>query len=162
MAEIIKRVEQKSIDESTTGMFQIIKVGQNKPLFSNDLLDFWNPLGAFPGYIEGYDVGICRIKKPFTYFDRMERHLSSCEILIPIDSDMFVPLAPPGDAPVTDHIRILPVMKGELIYLPEGVWHFAAGPLNKRGLDYFVFLKTSTPEQDLEMKDLGDRIIIQL
>lgn len=162
MAEIIKRVERKSIDTSNTGMFQIIKISKEKPLFSNDLLDFWNPLGNFPGYTEGYDVGICRIKKPFAYFDRMERHLSSCEILIPINSDMFVPLAPPNDTPVTDHIQIVSVMIGELIYLPEGVWHFAAGPLNDRVLDYFVFLKTSTPEKDLEMKELDDRIIVQV
>ncbi len=162
MGEIIKGIERESIDESTSGMFWITKVPQDEPLFSNDLLDFWNPLGKFPGYAEGYDVGICRIKKPFTSFDRMERHLSSCEILIPINSDMFVPLAPPGDTPVTDQIQIVPVMKGELIYLPEGVWHFAAGPLDDRVLDYFVFLKASTPEQDLEMKKLGDRIVIQV
>ncbi|MCK4818273.1 ureidoglycolate lyase [bacterium] len=161
MAEIKKNIEKGKIEDTKTQMFQIIKVPEETPLFSNDALDFWSPLGSFPGYTEGYDVGICRIKKPCTYFERMERHLSSCEILIPINGDMFVPLAPPGDIPMTDHIQIVPVKKGELIYLAEGVWHFAAGPLNNKTLDYFVFLKKSTPEKDLEMKDLSDKIIIQ-
>ena len=160
MAKIEKRIVADNERDIRSHFYQIIKLPEKTPLFSNDILDFFCPLGSFPGYEEGYDIGICSIKKQFSIFNRMERHLDSCEILIPINEDMFVPMAPPGDVPVTEHIRLVPVNKGELICMNEGVWHFAAGPIKAKALDYFVILKTSTPETDLEMKDLDDTIVI--
>ena len=152
----------KRLLERGRGDFYRVIAVPRQPIFSNDILDFWNPAGNLPGYDEGYDVGVCRIKKPFTYFDRMERHKSSCEALIPINDDMFVPLAPPGDVPKKDRIEIVPVRMGELIVMDEGVWHFAAGPINHSQLDYFVFLRKGTPEYDLEMKELGMKVRLQL
>jgi len=150
LAEIIK-----GLLETEGGDFYRVVTVHRQPIFSNDILDFWNPNAHLPGYEDGYDVGLCHIKKPFAFFDRMECHKSSCEVLIPINDDMFVPLAPPGDVPKNDLIEIVSVKMGELIVMDEGVWHFAAGPVNHSHLDYFVFIRRGTPENDLEMKELG-------
>jgi len=158
MTELDKGLTKKG----SGNFFRVIGLPDEKPLFSNEILDFWNPAGGLPGYENGYDVGLCRIKKPFTYFNRMERHKSSCEILIPINDDMFVPLAPPGEMPEPDRVKIVPVKMGELIVLDAGTWHFAAGPLGRKGLDYFVLLRRGTPEHDLEMRDLEVSIRLRL
>ncbi len=142
--------------------YRVVHVPDGEALFSNEILDFWFPLAFFPGYPEGYETGICRIKSPFTSFRRMERHKSSCEILIPVSGDMFVPLAPPSETPVIKDISIVRVRKGDLIYMEKGVWHFAAGPINQVALDYFVILRRNAPQEDLEMKDLERRIVVAL
>jgi hypothetical protein len=134
--------------------------GAADPLFSNELLDFWSPLGMLSHAEGGYEVGLCRIKEPLVEFDRMERHLGSVEIIVPLD-DLFIPIAPPGDEIRTEQIRIIPVRKGEIIQLHAGVWHFACGPLGSTPLDYLVFLKGDTPKKDLEMKELGFQILIE-
>jgi hypothetical protein len=134
--------------------------GAADPLFSNELLDFWSPLGMLSPAEGGYEVGLCRIKEPLVEFDRMERHTGSVEIIVPLD-DLFIPAAPPGDEIRTEQIRIIPVRKGEIIQLHAGVWHFACGPLGSTPLDYLVFLKGDAPKKDLEMKELGFRILIE-
>jgi len=142
----------------TPALYDLIALGGEKPVFSSDLLEFWCPLGAFPAYQEGYDVGLCRIKKKFTEFDRMERHLRSVEVIVPVNGDLFIPVAPPGNNPSLDDLRIIIVRVGEMLNLHEGVWHFACGPLKKVPLDYFVYLKRNTPTADLEMKELPKKV----
>ncbi len=161
MIEIEKRILEDEERCTDNQIYRIVKLPSELPLFRNDILEFWCPLVHFPGYSEGYDIGLCRIKKSFKYVDRMERHLNSCEILIPINSGMFVPLAPPDAEPVADNVQIVPVKRGELIYMAEGVWHFAAGPVSKSVLEYWVILKRATPEEDIHMHDLRERIIIK-
>jgi hypothetical protein len=138
--------------------YDIVALGAQKPVFSSDLLEFWCPLGSFPPYREGYDVGLCRIKKKFTEFDRMERHLNSVEVIVPVNGDLFVPVAPPGASPSLEDLKIITVRVGEMLNLHEGVWHFACGPLKKVPLDYFVYLKRNTPTADLEIKDLPKKV----
>jgi hypothetical protein len=117
-------------------------------------------MGSLPPVVNGYEVGLCRIKKVFTYFDRMERHTGSVEIIAPVNDALFIPLAPPGDEIPVDEIEIVQVKTGEIITLHEGVWHFACGPLHAPPLDYFVFLKGDTPQHDLEMREIGVRVLI--
>jgi hypothetical protein len=131
-----------------------------KPLFSSELLDFWSPLGTLGHSTGDYEIGLCRIKAPFSEFDRMERHLDSEEIIIPLSGDLFIPIAPIGDEISPRDIRIVPVRMGEIIRLRAGVWHFACGTFGCVPLDYFVILKTDTPKDDLEMRELGSRMAI--
>ncbi len=135
-----------------------------KAIFSNEILDFWSPLYLLKGYKEGYEIGICEIKRPFSYFNRMEAHFSSEEILIPLNKDMFVPVAPPAESPDPDKIKLVKVKKGEIAVLKEGTWHFAAGPIENEGenLRYIVLLKNGTPKNDLKMVDLEVKIKISL
>jgi hypothetical protein len=132
------------------------------PLFSNDILDFWSPLGTLPHTEGDYEAGLCRIKAPFSEFDRMERHLESAEIIVPLRDDLFIPVAPPGDGLSPADIRIVPVRAGEVIQLHAGVWHFACGPIDEGSLplDYLVLLERGTPTSDLEMRELGKTVKI--
>jgi hypothetical protein len=132
------------------------------PLFSNDLLDFWSPLGTLTH--GNYEAGLCRIKAPFIDFDRMERHLGSAEIIIPLRSGLFVPIAPPGDRISPSDIRLIPILTGEVIQLHAGAWHFACGPLegNALPLDYLVLLERGTPTSDLEMRELPEAVKIRV
>ena len=161
MKEIEKSIVKLGYD-NLPDYIEIVRVSGD-PIFSNEILDFWSPLGVIKGEEAGYEVGICEIKKPFSYFNRMEAHRYSEEILIPINKDMFVPLAPPGRSPVIDSLNLVKVELGELIILKEGVWHFAAGPVDAGGdnLKYFVLLKKGTPREDLKMVDLDAKITIK-
>ncbi len=138
--------------------FDIITRPESEPLFSSRLLDFWCPIGSFSGCPGNLDVGLCSIKESFDRFDRMERHLGSEEIIIPINGDLFIPVAPPDGNPDPEKARIIPVRVGEIINLHTGAWHFACGPVQDvsldNPLDYFVFLKSGTPTDDLEMVEL--------
>ena len=70
-----------------TDYYEIIRLSEDiEPVFSNSLLEFWNPVGVIPGTEKDYDVGICRIKEHYDNFDRMERHLYSEEIITPINN----------------------------------------------------------------------------
>jgi hypothetical protein len=167
MADMTKRMESDS--SRAADYYDIITLPGTDPVFSNELLDFWSPIGWFGGYAEGFDVGLCRIKEPFSEIDRMERHLSSVELIAPINGDLFIPVAPPEESPDPEKARIVPVRVGEIINLPAGVWHFACGSTDalksgvmKVPLDYFVFLKRGTPTEDLEMKEMGASVGIGL
>ena len=162
MKEIEKSIVKPGY-ENLPDYIEIVHISGD-PIFSNDILNFWSPLGVIKGEEAGYEVGICEIKKPFFYFDRMEAHRHSEEILIPVNRDMFVPLAPPGDSPNINSLSLIKVELGELIVLKEGVWHFAAGPIESGGdnLKYFVLLKKGTPQEDLKMVNLDAKIIIKL
>jgi len=141
--------------------YEIIRLSEEgKPVFSNSLLEFWNPVGVIPGTEKDYDVGICRIKEHYSSFNQMERHLHSEEIITPINFDLFIPVAPPASKPEEEKIRVIPVHVGEILRLYDGAWHFACGSLGDVPLDYFVFLQKDTPIDDIEIVELSSNIDI--
>lgn len=162
MAEVMKKIERGG--PRAGDYCNIISRPETEPLFSSQLLDFWCPIGSISGYREKLEVGLCSIKEDFDRFDRMERHQESEEIIIPFSGDLFIPVAPPDRNPDPEKVRILLVHVGEIINLYPGVWHFACGPVQHvtrdNPLEYFVFLKSGTPTDDLEMVELPQAVRI--
>jgi ureidoglycolate hydrolase len=164
----MKKTIQRGTDRfKDAGYFDIFGLpGEGKtaadPLFTNDLLDFWSPLGALEQSAQGFDIGLCRIKTPFFEFDRMERHLRSVEIIVPLRDDLFIPVAPPGGDVPPSAVRVVQVRVGETIQLHAGAWHYACGALDEKAmpLDYLVLLERGTPTKDLEMVELGETVRI--
>jgi ureidoglycolate hydrolase len=162
MGEVEKKIEAKGLRKHD--YFDIIARLESEPLFTNHLLDFWSPIGILATKQERMEVGLCSIKKNFDRFDRMERHLESVEIIIPVSDSLFIPVAPPESTPDPEKIRIIPVQVGEIINLHPCVWHFAYGPIRavsrKKPLEYLVLLKSGTPTDDLEMVELNQEVRI--
>ena len=146
MGDLKKKIETG--DSSTYGYIDIFARPASEPLFRNELLDFWCPIGSFSGHPQKMEVGLCSVKERFDRFDRMERHRYSEEIIIPINGSLFIPVAPPDERPDPEKVRIILVRVGEILNLYPGVWHFACGPLQTvsagNPLDYFVLLKSGT------------------
>jgi ureidoglycolate hydrolase len=162
MVDIQKKIEEDGARKCE--YCDIITRPESEPLISNQLLNFWSPIGSVPVRWEKMDVGLCSMKENFDRFDRMERHVGSIEIIVPINGDLFTPVAPPGDTPDPEKIRIIPVHVGEIIKLDSGVWHFSSGHLQhvslNTPLDYFVFLKSDTPTDDMEIVELPQAVRI--
>lgn len=164
MEKSIQTGTDRFTDDACFDIFGLAGEGNTAadPLFSSRLLDFWSPLGALAHSKGGFEIGLCRIKTPFFDFDRMERHLGSAEIIVPLRDDLFIPVAPPGNDIPLSTIRVVRVQVGEMIQLHAGAWHYACGPVDEKAvpLDYLVLLERGTPTKDLEMLELGETVKI--
>ena len=71
--------------------------------------------------------GVCRVRKRPFVVDVSEYHDTCCEILLPLDGDILMhvaPAAPEKEFPF-DHAEVFLVPTGTICCLRPGVWHHA-------------------------------------
>ena len=82
------------------------------------------------------------VKKPdSTVITQQEYHTTAEELILPIDDDMIIHVAPAsGGAVVTDYARAFLVPKNTLVKLKAAIWHLAPLPANKEQLTVLIVL----------------------
>jgi ureidoglycolate lyase len=106
------------------------------------------------------------VKKPEKMIvDAMEMHELADEIILPLDDDVVVHVAPttPGK-PDTTKAEAFVVPKGTLVKLNRGVWHLAPLPVNLPAVHVMIGLPQRTYALDCEVVPLpeGERFEIIL
>jgi ureidoglycolate hydrolase len=119
---------------------------------------FWSDLMNYK--IDGEtEVGICTVYKQATNsLNKMERHLNTPEILIPIDEPFILPLLIDKNKPDEADAFIIDI--GQAIAINDKVWHGACIPCGKDECSYFVIFKRGTPHADVEKTDLPEMTIL--
>ena len=93
---------------------------------------------------------------------RMERHVRTPEILVAIEGDSVICLAPPQEpvaGKLTD-MRAVRVKAGQVFILETGAWHWIPFPVAARPARFLVIFKQKTGENDLQFGALAETVSI--
>ncbi len=98
------------------------------------------------------------VKKPEAMIVKQaEYHTTTAEVLIPMNDDMILHVAPPsGGKPVPEHTRAFLVPKNTVVKMKACVWHLAPLPANEAELCALVVLPEATYMNDCIVVDLSD------
>jgi ureidoglycolate hydrolase len=129
---------------------KVVTTPKGKPTSQAADYRFWSDVADYT--IEGNtEIGICTVyKQRKAEIARMERHLRTPEILIPIDSPFILPLLLEGEQDA--QAKAFQVNIGEAVVVGSGVWHGACLPVGKKTSSYFVIFRKHTPLEDVEKK----------
>lgn len=86
----------------------------------------------------------------------MERHHDTSEVIVALDGDMVMALAP-ADDDLQDHTRIRAflIRQGEAIVMAPGTWHWIPFPCENRDTHALVLFKDGTGADDLHFRKLS-------
>lgn len=96
------------------------------------------------------------VKKPEKMIiTQQEYHVSTWEMILPLDDDMILHCAPAsGGAVVTDHVQAFVVPKHTLVKMNAAIWHLAPLPANNDSLTAIIILPECTYAKDCPVVDL--------
>lgn len=96
------------------------------------------------------------VKKPEnTVITQQEYHNTTEELILPLDDDIIVHVAPAsGGAVVTEHAKAFLVPKNTLIKLKAAIWHLAPLPATKDQVTALIILPECTYANDCTVVDL--------
>ena len=88
---------------------------------------------------------------------QQEYHNTTEELILPLDDDMILHLAPAsGGSVVTDHVKAFIVPKNTLVKLKTAIWHLAPLPANNEKLTVMIILPECTYANDCTVVDLNE------
>ena len=88
---------------------------------------------------------------------QQEYHLNSWEILLPLDDDMIIHVAPASAGkPVPDEVKAFIVPKNTMVKLNTAIWHLAPLPVNNDKVTVMVVLPEATYVTDCIVVDLNE------
>jgi mannose-6-phosphate isomerase-like protein (cupin superfamily) len=89
---------------------------------------------------------------------KMERHLKTAEVLVALDGDAVVCLAPPQE-PAGGRLQGLTAVRvraGESFVMETGAWHWIPYPAGSRTVRFLVVFRNATGDDDLHFVDLAE------
>ena len=87
---------------------------------------------------------------------QQEYHTSTEELLLPLDDDVIIHVAPAsGGTVVTEHAKAFLVPKNTLVKLKTAIWHLAPLPATKDQVTVLVILPECTYANDCPVVDLS-------
>ncbi len=97
------------------------------------------------------------VRKPESMvITQQEYHTSTEELLLPLDDDMIIHVAPASAGKVvTEHAQAFLVPKNTLVKLKAAIWHLAPLPANNEQVTVLVILPECTYANDCPVVDLG-------
>ena len=107
------------------------------------------------GLLECYPRRLC--------LDRMERHHKTREILVALEGEAAIGLAPPQDksSGSLDGVVALRMLAGQSIILEVGAWHWIPFPTTSQTARFQVIFRSETGRDDLDIYDLSHPVDIQ-
>ena len=100
---------------------------------------------------------ICVRKPDEMLVTQIEYHTTTCEVIIPLNDDMILHVAPPSAGkPLPEYTRAFLVPKGTAVKLNTCVWHLAPLPANLDELSAIIVLPEATYMNDCIVVDLKD------
>jgi len=88
---------------------------------------------------------------------QQEYHTTTWEMIMPLDDDMILHVAPPSAGTVVpDYVQAFIVPKHTLVKMNAGVWHLAPLPSNCESLTAMIILPECTYANDCTVVDLKE------
>ena len=136
---------------------RVVTTPRGEPTSQARQYKFWSDRTHYR--IEGEtEVGVCTVfRQAGGTVDKLERHLGTPEVLIPIDGPFVLPVLRDGDA--ASDLQAFRVAVGEAVVIDAAVWHGACLPAGARRASYFVVFRRSTPSQDVETRRIEPQTI---
>lgn len=128
------------------------------PLVNAENLKFWTTIATYT--VDGEtEIALCQVKKSVDFVGMLERHVKTPEILVPIEGDFILPVAPagnlqdPAEIPEASGVEAFIVRSDQAVVMEKGVWHTAPIPIGKE-TSFFVIFRKETSKQDAVFKKL--------
>ena len=128
------------------------------PLVDAENLKFWTTIATYT--VDGEtEIALCQVKKSVDSVGMLERHVKTPEILVPIEGDFILPVAPVGnlqdsaETPEATSVEAFLVRSDQAVVMERGVWHTAPIPIGKE-TSFFVIFRKETTKQDAVFKKL--------
>jgi ureidoglycolate lyase len=104
------------------------------------------------------------VKKPDKMvIDAMEMHELADEIILPLDDDVVIYVAPTTpERPDTKKAEAFVVPQGTLVKLNRGVWHLAPLPVHKPAVHVLIGLPQRTYALDCEVVPLSEDELFEI
>jgi hypothetical protein len=136
--------------------------GTRRPDVENEVLRFFGKLGLIqaPG---GVEIGICAYNRRAFTVDGMEQHKRSSELLVAVDDDFIMPVAPnlPGaDIPDLSKAFAIRVRRSEGVVFDPGAWHWVPYPTGKEKSFALVGFALDTPAADMGLHTIDPALAI--
>lgn len=109
------------------------------------------------------EIGVLQVKKHDMVFKELENHFKTPTLMISLDGDFILPLAPCQDeVPAVEEIEALKIKQGQLYKMEAKCWHGEVYPTDKDQLTLLVFLKKGSLDDDTVYKPLSEecRVIL--
>ncbi len=89
---------------------------------------------------------------------RMERHMHSREMLVALEGDSVVFVAPPQESRdgTLRGVRALKMKSGQAFIMEKGAWHWIPFPEGKRPARCLVVFRSKTGTNDIQFQDLSE------
>ena len=154
--------EWKVIDAAKAGLSGIGDVvrlpgpGGRRPDISNETLRFFGRLGLIEA-AAAVEFGICAYRRRPLVVERMEQHRRSRELLVAIDDDFLMPVAPNDAAsnrPDLSRAFVLRVRRSEGVIFAQGTWHWVPYPLKEES-HALVGFALDTSKDDMFFQELS-------
>lgn len=121
----------------------------SKAVASGDGWSWWSETARLPQIDRPYAVGYLALRPCALQFDWAERHMLSCEAIIPLGGDCLIYVAPSGDLPVWEHFEVFLIRCGNAVLLSAGVWHGAPFAID-HPISALVLLRQGTGVEDTQ------------
>ena len=156
MGATIRRIEPEAVSPSSWQPFGWIPVADTDPRDGEERLAFeWgdahvNLIGHRRDEVPASN-GVLRC-------DMLYRHLTHTQVLMPLDVDAVIAVAPAGEDPTTpagsDRIRAFALPVQQTVVLARGTWHWGPFPTTAEAVHLFNVQGLRYAE-DNDMADLG-------
>lgn len=114
--------------------------------------DYWHDLADLSSMENEPTLGYLKIyrKNRPLILDRMERHLNTTEVFIPINGIGIFFLCPPMEKPIINNVKAFIVDRSCALSLYPGTWHWLPYSLTEE-MDLILVLRKTTVEKDIEI-----------
>lgn len=112
-----------------------------------------------------FSYSCCRVEKRPMIIDILEYHSSCGEVVLPLDNDILLQVAPAtanGDPLPLDKMRVFYVPKGTAITIKPGVWHWGPFTVNDEPANILINLPERTYANDCIVVNLKEEEFIQI
>jgi hypothetical protein len=126
---------------------------------ADEVIHFYGGLGIIDECTP-LELGICAYVRRPLFVDSMERHRNTPELLVAVDDDFVIPVAPnsaSGEAPDIARLIAIRVRRGEGVVFAPGVWHWIPYPMKDRSFALVGFRK-GTAADDLLVRTLDTTV----
>ena len=143
-------MEPISMSEQTIrGYGRMVHPKGGTPAYDSPEFSFDGDVFRFQDY-GSVTVGVLVGKKRDQKIDKMERHLSTSELLVQVSNDCVLYLAKPSESvPSRKEIQPFRLNQGQAVVLDEGTWHWVPFPVDDECTTLVIF-KDKTPDEDYE------------
>lgn len=156
-----------SIDKINSAEFRnygmLISKPVGKPLADETEFAYWGKIAVqYVGKQVSFGHLVCNRRVPV--LSRMERHVSTPEVMVSLSGNSILCLASVDGVPGSRENEIIgfKIKEGDAVILPDGAWHWVPYPVDADKSTFLIMFAEGTEENDLEVIELDSGIPIEI
>lgn len=144
----------------------IISKTKSKPWTENEEITYWGKVLELK-ISEVVSTGILVNNKREPLVNKMERHVSTPEMLVALEGDSIICMARPSCycrccSSGIEGIKAFYLRQGDAIVMHAGTWHWASYPVDCEASKILVVFASGTEDKDMEIQELDEEVKLNL